>query len=130
MPKRIPVSAAKNFAIETGCAQVIVMAWDGQTSHVVTWGATAIDCDQAAQGGDLMKATMGWPHDPTCMPSRVKKLQAELTKAKASLEAAYLAGFMSSGEGNNGEVGDGINPESDAYWLERRDRTIGEILAS
>ena len=48
-------------------------------------------------------------------------------KVAALVEAAYLAGFNSSGEGYNGEYPfdhKGINHESDARWIAERDRAL------
>ena len=63
MPKRIPIAAAKRFAQEHGLTQVIIGAWDGKLTHVVTYGKTLTDCEQAAKGGNLFKRAMGWPED-------------------------------------------------------------------
>ena len=58
---RIPVSAARRIADDYRQRQVIVVAWDGETTHVATYGATAEECRQAAQGGNRVKAALGWP---------------------------------------------------------------------
>lgn len=63
MPKRIPIAAARRIAIDHGCSQVIVLAWDGEKTHVVTYGKTKADCLQAAAGGNKMKRAMGWPEE-------------------------------------------------------------------
>lgn len=60
MPKRIPIAEAKRVAIAQECKQVIIMAWDGERTHCVTYGITKEDCRQAATGGDKLKAAMGW----------------------------------------------------------------------
>src|SRR5882724_736385 len=89
MPKRIPIEVAR-FACEAAeCRQVILCAWDGKLTHIVTYGKTVEDCAQAAQGGNYLKQKWGWP-ECNDQPSRVKKLQAELADAKeriAELEA-------------------------------------------
>lgn len=51
MPKRIPIVAAKRVAEEQGLTQVILLAYDGDRVHVVTYGVTKRDCDAAADGG-------------------------------------------------------------------------------
>lgn len=61
MPTRLPIKAAKDVAREYDCRQVILVAWDGERTHVVTYGKTTEECDQAAQGGDLVKKALGWP---------------------------------------------------------------------
>jgi hypothetical protein len=78
MPKRIPLSVAREVAKKTNCRQVIIMAWDGELTHVVTYGKSLEDCDQAAIGGNLVKERLGWPESEcNAMPSRVQKLQEE-----------------------------------------------------
>lgn len=76
MPKRIPISAAKKVAQDHDCRQVILLAWDGQLTHIVTYGKTADDCAQAATGGNLLKAKWGWP-ECNDQPSRVRVLEKE-----------------------------------------------------
>lgn len=77
MPKRIPISIAKAVAVNTGCQQVIILAWDGELTHVVTYGKTVEDCAQAAESGNRIKTFMGWPENTMSQPSRVKKLEVE-----------------------------------------------------
>lgn len=59
--KRIPVAAAKRVAEDYGQRQVVIVTWDGETTHVVTYGATVADCAQAAEGGNFVKRALGWP---------------------------------------------------------------------
>jgi hypothetical protein len=80
MPERLPIQDAKEIAQKRGLRQVILLAWDGERSHVVTYGKSVEDCDQAAQGGEKMKKLMGWPNWEA-QPSRVKKLAAQLERA-------------------------------------------------
>ena len=86
MPKRIPISVAKKVAEEIDCRQVIVLAWDGKLTHVITYGKTVEDCDQAAQGGNKIKKILGWPEDLQAEePSRVKRLKNEIETLKEEL---------------------------------------------
>jgi len=76
MPKRIPIKAAKDIAQEYNLKQVILCAWDGELTHIVTYGKTLEDCDQAAQGGNKIKKFLGWSEELCeAEPSRVKKLK-------------------------------------------------------
>jgi hypothetical protein len=77
MAKRIPISAARRVAKDNDCRQVIILAWDGELTHIVTYGKSADDCAQAAQGGNLLKQKWGWP-ECNDQPSRVRKLQEQL----------------------------------------------------
>lgn len=54
MTKRIPITSAKSLAEAFKCQQVIVLAWDGKLTHLVTYGVTKEDCRQAADGGKLI----------------------------------------------------------------------------
>lgn len=92
MPERLPIQDAKEIAHRRGLRQVILLAWDGERSHVVTYGKSLEDCDQAAQGGEKMKKLMGWPNWEAS-PSRVKKLKAALSDLLAYAEgmpSAYV----------------------------------------
>lgn len=86
MPKRIPITVAKTVATTTDCRQVIILAWDGELTHVVTYGKTVEDCAQAAEGGNRLKAFLGWPENTMSQPSRVKKLEKEIKELRAQLE--------------------------------------------
>lgn len=86
MPRRIPVRAAKQIAQEFDCRQVILLAWDGKLTHVVTYGKSMEDCDQAAQGGNKLKKHLGWPDSLHDFPPRVKRMQAELKSLRARVK--------------------------------------------
>ena len=60
MPKRIPIAETKRVAKAQSCKQVIIMAWDGELSHCVTYGETKEDCRQAAEGGRKLMQVLGW----------------------------------------------------------------------
>ncbi len=91
MPDRLPIQDAKELAHKRGLRQIILLAWDGERSHVVTYGKSIEDCDQAAQGGEKMKKLMGWPNWEAS-PSRVKKLTAALEPfANIALDTPCLA---------------------------------------
>jgi len=74
MPKRIPIKAAKDVAKQYDLLQVILLAWDGEQTHVVTYGTTLKDCGQAAIGGNKIKRWMNWPEE-LCQtkPARIRK---------------------------------------------------------
>ena len=71
MPKRIPICAAKKFVKEQDLRHVIICAWDGKLSHVVTYGRTVEDCVQAAEGGNRIKRLLGWPESLQAEPARI-----------------------------------------------------------
>lgn len=51
--KRMPIAAAKAVAEKYGMRQVVLLAWDGETAHAVTYGVTKADCASAAQAQDF-----------------------------------------------------------------------------
>lgn len=90
MPKRIPIQVAEQLAKDQGLRQVILLAWDGDLTHVVSYGKTVEDCDQAAQGADRMKKALGWPESLNASPSRVKALQARVAELETELNDLKL----------------------------------------
>jgi hypothetical protein len=51
--KRIPIATAKRVAQEHGLKQCLLIGWDGERVHVVTYGATKDDCEKAAKAQDF-----------------------------------------------------------------------------
>lgn len=87
MPKRIPISQAKAFAIANDLKQVIIAAWDGELTHIVTYGDTVEACAQAASGGNKIKKALGWPADLDAEPSRVSALKDRIGMLEGMNEA-------------------------------------------
>lgn len=50
---RIPVAAAKSVAEQFGLKQCLLIGWDGDRTHVVTYGVTKADCEAAAKAQDF-----------------------------------------------------------------------------
>lgn len=87
--KRIPIATAKRIADEHGQKQVIVVTFgDDGITHVVTYGKSVEDCDQAAIGGNFVKRALGWP-DELCHAesSRVKRMRGEIAHLNEELRA-------------------------------------------
>ena len=53
MPKRIPISTAKLVAEKHNLNQVLLIGYDGELVHVVTYGKTKADCEAAAKAQDF-----------------------------------------------------------------------------
>jgi hypothetical protein len=53
VPKRIPISTAKTVAEKHALRQVLLIGWDGERVHVVTYGKTKEDCALAAKAQDF-----------------------------------------------------------------------------
>lgn len=51
--KRIPIAAAREVAERYGLKQVLLIGYDGERVHVVTYGRTKADCDAAAKAQDF-----------------------------------------------------------------------------
>ena len=116
MPKRVPISAVREFAKGHDLRQVIVLAWDGELTHVVTYGKTAEDCDQAAQGGDRLKKTLGWPESLNAAPSRVRALQRRVEELEAELaqeRAVYIAHEVRAAVAEAYQMGKKLDEESE-----------------
>jgi hypothetical protein len=110
MPNRLPIKDAKDLAERRGLRQVILLAWDGERTHCVTYGVSVEDCDQAAQGGEKMKRVMGWPNWEA-QPSRVKRLQAALERADRII--SWMASYL----GRMAPPSNGI-ADLNEHWLE------------
>lgn len=90
MPKRVPIKVARLACNTAECRQVILLGWDGERTHIVTYGKTKEDCAQAAAGGNMLKAKWGWP-ECNDQPSRVKKLEAEVVTLRAEVRELRAA---------------------------------------
>lgn len=53
MPKRIPIKTAEYVAARHDLKQVLIIGWDGEHVHVVTYGRTKEDCAAAARVQDF-----------------------------------------------------------------------------
>lgn len=70
----IPVADLQAIGERYKLSQVILVAWDGAREHVVTWGRTLDDADNAADGGNLVKAALHWPPSRYSTSGRVGEL--------------------------------------------------------
>lgn len=70
----IPVADLQVIGERYKLSQVILVAWDGAREHVVTWGRTLDDADNAADGGNLVKAALHWPPSRYSTSGRVGEL--------------------------------------------------------
>lgn len=50
---RIPVAAAREIATRYKLKQCLLIGWDGEMAHVVTFGKTKADCEAAAKAQDF-----------------------------------------------------------------------------
>lgn len=55
MTKRIPIAEAKRVAEAHGLRQVVLLGYDGDKTHIVTYGITPEDCRQAAVAQEWWK---------------------------------------------------------------------------
>lgn len=63
--KKIPIKAAKEVSQKYNQDQVILVTFDKTDglTHVVTYGKTLKDCEEAAIGGNLIKKLIGFPEN-------------------------------------------------------------------
>ncbi|MFH1317769.1 MAG: hypothetical protein ABIH71_01975 [Candidatus Omnitrophota bacterium] len=91
--KRIPILVAKRISEQYNQAQVIIVTWDNvnNRTHVVTYGKTLKDCEQAAIGGNFVKKALGWP-DELChaKPARIK---AKIEKENTNKVTGFISTF-------------------------------------
>ncbi len=85
MPARVPVSALKKLADEHGLVTAVLHGWDGKLQHLVTYGKDVVHCDYAAQAGTIMEKAFGWEGMEERLPSRVRKLKAEIAELNVRL---------------------------------------------
>lgn len=52
-PGKLPVSAAKQVADRHDLRQCLLIGWDGEQVHVVTYGKTKRDCENAARAQEF-----------------------------------------------------------------------------
>lgn len=53
MTKRIPIATARQVAEKHDLKQVLLIGYDGERVHVVTYGVTKEDCAHAAKAQDF-----------------------------------------------------------------------------
>lgn len=53
MPKRISIATAKMIAEKHNLKQVLLIGYDGELVHLVTYGKTKADCEAAAKAQDF-----------------------------------------------------------------------------
>ena len=73
MTKRIPINAAKAIADKYDQHQVIILTWDKANglTHVVTYGVTVKDCQQAALGAEKLRVVLGLTPQHPFSPAHV-----------------------------------------------------------
>jgi hypothetical protein len=84
-PKRIPIADARDFSRKHEQRQVIIVSWDGETTHVITYGKSIQDCDQAALGGEKIMQMLKF-EKWQAIPSRVRVLQQRVQQLEDRLQ--------------------------------------------
>lgn len=51
MSRKLPVKMTEKIAKEYDLRQVVVIAFDGESQHCVTYGRTKMECEKAAAAG-------------------------------------------------------------------------------
>ncbi|MGB3749410.1 MAG: hypothetical protein WA961_14520 [Rhodanobacter sp.] len=87
---RLPLSAAETVARDHDFLQVIVLAWDGQQTCVATYGTTAEQSAQAAEGGNRIKRALGWPESMCdAVSAQVQRLRDRIAELERQNLLAY-----------------------------------------
>jgi len=86
----IPISTAQAIAETLDLHQVIIVAWDGEKTHVVTYGGNAADSANAAAGGNRIKKALGWPESLNTESPKVIALQARIAELEAQVGSGGL----------------------------------------
>jgi len=107
----IPVSTLQALAETLQLRQVILVAWDGDTTHVVTYGGTAEDSANAAAGGNRVKTMLDWPASLQSESPKVAALEKELADLKAKMESWKPEPQVFVLEGTEYERGWGQRPD-------------------
>lgn len=94
---KIPWSDLEELAKKRDLSHCILLAHDndGLTDHVVTYGTTLEACSQAADFGNRIKDSLGWPESLHAQPPRVIALQDEIREANDLLDTL---GNIASGD--------------------------------
>lgn len=87
MSKKIAIKRAEEFAKAHDLKQVIIFGWDGETTHILTYGDTIEACAQAAEGANRIKRKWGWPEELITEPSRVQNLLNKIKRLEEQLAA-------------------------------------------
>ena len=72
--QRIPIKSVRDFGKAHGLTHVVVFGFSG-LQHVATWGKTAVNAGEAADFGNKLKRSLGWPESLcNAQPARVARL--------------------------------------------------------
>lgn len=94
MPNLIPPESLQKFCAQFQLSQAVLLAFDGERVHVVTWGNTPSDSDHAAEAGNALKKSFNWPNE-LCRDIS-PKVQALLDKVERLKEEVALTTTPSS----------------------------------
>lgn len=86
---KIPHEELQAIAARYGLSYVIMLAYepDGNREHVVTWGKSIVESDQAAQFGNKLKDALGWPETLRADSAKVTALIEENKQLKTHIAA-------------------------------------------
>jgi len=104
----IPFDELKKLSEKYGLSHVIMFAHDHSDSvdHIVTYGDSVKNADQAAEFGNRLKDAMGWPESlrqqSAQVTERIVTLEAELRDLRQA--AAILASYIPDIDEDRGVV--------------------------
>ncbi len=86
-PERIPVATAKSVAEKHNLRQVLLIGFDGELVHVVTYGKTKADCEAAAKAQDFWTGKIReFSFAPNADLSRAPALADECERLRMALK--------------------------------------------
>lgn len=83
--KSVPVDALKVLCDEQNLKIAVLLGWDGDLNHVVTYGETVSQSDHAATYGNTLKKQLGWSDDLQMPSPKVTALVEENEGLKAKI---------------------------------------------
>ena len=92
--RKIPISTAKAIAEQEGLRQVLLIGWDGQSTHIVTYGKTKADCRLAAQAQDFWKGKIrefSFTEDIASLTDQLASAQARVKELESSFDLRWKA---------------------------------------
>lgn len=121
----IPISVAQALAESMDLRQVIIAAWDGENTHIVTYGGSVEDSANAANGGNMVKAALGWPQSLNSESPKVQKLNEQILELQKKIESLEQRSPRSACvhviEGTEYERGWGPRPDGFVAFMTKDD---------
>lgn len=131
----IPFDELKSLAEKYGLSHIVMLAHQAgpEVDHVVTYGVSLVQSEQAAEFGNRLKAGLGWPESLSAVPDRVTEAleRAELIEKLRAEEGACVTINCDNPDPDERRLQSSIDVIGEwTAWQERRftGRTVLEAL--